>query len=319
MALSNTHIRLRAFLAVLLLLFSSPLLLLIALIYQICQISLRSMSTKSIKGEVALVTGAGHGLGRAIALELAKQGCHIAIADINLEGAEETVRQINEAFPVRSKAYKVNAASYSELSELKSNILKDLGPVTILINNAAILLLDNPMDPDPKDIQHMIDVNFSSHFWTKKLFLPQMKVLNKGHIVNISSCSSILPFPYNSAYCATKFGVTGHMRALRLELAVEKQQNIHVLTVLPWFLQTNNEVRELNDTINFSDFYPLIRGASAARRIVKGILNNEREIFLPDFVSLLYRLIHLFPLSWQEKVFLLFARTQIEMMVKVRP
>lgn len=54
------------------------------------------------------VTGAGHGLGRAIALELAKQGCHIAIADINLEGAEETVRQINEAFPVRSKAYKVH-------------------------------------------------------------------------------------------------------------------------------------------------------------------------------------------------------------------
>ncbi|XP_030238648.1 epidermal retinol dehydrogenase 2, partial [Drosophila navojoa] len=264
------------------------------------------------------VTGAAHGLGRAIALELAKQGCHIAIADINLEGAEETVRQITEAYPVRSRAYKVDAASYSELSELKSNILRDLGPVTILINNAAILLLDNPMDPDPKDIQRIVDVNFTSHFWTKKLFLPQMKQLNKGHIVNISSCTSVLPFPYNSAYCATKFGVTGHMRALRLELAFEKCHNIHVCTVLPWFLRTNNEVCDLNEMIKFSDFYPLISGAGAARRIVKGILNNEREVFLPDFLCLLYRLLYLFPLSWQEKVFVLFSRKHIQMMVKVR-
>lgn len=100
-----------------------------------------------------------------------------------------------------------------------------------------------------------------------------------------------MPLPYNSVYSASKFGVTGHMRALRLELAYERRENIHVCAVMPWFLQTNDDVCELDKSVNFSDFYPLISGADAARRIVQGIQNGEREIILPEFTSIVYRLI----------------------------
>ncbi|XP_060647868.1 estradiol 17-beta-dehydrogenase 11-like [Drosophila nasuta] len=153
----------------------------------------------------------------------------------------------------------------------------------------------------------MIDVNLTSHFWTKTVFLPTMKRLRKGNIVTISSASSLLPFAYHTTYTATKFGATGHMKALQLELAVEKQHDIHVTTVMPMFLDTNDEVSELAYISKVNRLYPLIRGETVARRIVKGMLAGEREIKIPFIVDLLHRILNLLPLSWQERLVLLFA------------
>ncbi|XP_064552227.1 17-beta-hydroxysteroid dehydrogenase 13 [Drosophila montana] len=320
MSLHSALIKLQAAVALLVLLCATPLLLLAALVAKICEsfYTFIVQSKTSVKGEVALVTGGAHGLGRAMSLELAKMGCHMAIVDIDLQGAEETVKQISETFTVKAKAYKVNVANYTELNNLKSNIVNDLGPVTILVNNAGILLLNNSVEPDPNDVQRMIDVNLTSHFWTKSVFLPTMKLLRKGHIVTISSLSSIFSLPYNSPYSASKSGVSGHMKALRLELAFERQHNIHVCTVMPSFLQTNDEITEIAKNVRFNDFYPLISGPAAARRIVQGMLRGEREIILPGIASIMYRALALLPVSWQDNLFLLIANKQIHQFYKLR-
>ncbi|KAM8707075.1 hypothetical protein ACLKA7_011216 [Drosophila subpalustris] len=317
MTLINALTSLMSILGVLVFTLVTPLLLLVALLTKIFG-CLVCNPPKSVAGDVAVVTGAAHGLGRAIALELAKKGCHIAAVDINIEGAEETVKKINEISTVKAKAYKVNVTSFTEISNLEMNVSRDLGHVTILVNNAGVLMLRNALDPAPEDVQRMIDVNMTSHFWTKTVFLPTMKKLRKGHIVTISSASSLIPLPYNSVYSASKFGATGHMKALRMELLLEKQENIFVCTVMPSFLTTNDEVAELVHTTGFNYLYPLIGGNSAARRIVKGMLSGEKEIKMPMIADVLYRSIGLLPISWQERILVFISQKMLRKFCEIR-
>ncbi|KAH8312631.1 hypothetical protein KR044_011823, partial [Drosophila immigrans] len=290
MEIFNNLMKLLSTLGTFLLSLTTPLLLLAAILYKICECFI-CKSTKNIVGEVAVVmTGAAHGLGRAIALELAKIGCHIAVVDTDIAGSLETVKIINEISSVKAKAYKANVTSFAEITDLGENVQRDLGSVTILINNAGVILLRKPLDPAPEDVQRMIDINLTSHFWTKAVFLPNMKRLRKGHIVTISSAGSLFPMAYNTAYSASKFGATGHMKALRLELILEKQHDIHVTTVMPSFLDTNDDVNVVANAIKINRLYSPIKGKTAARRIVKGMLAGEREIALPYIADILHRI-----------------------------
>ncbi|XP_017846166.1 17-beta-hydroxysteroid dehydrogenase 13 [Drosophila busckii] len=302
-------VKLQAMLAIALLAGICPLLLLVALVTKICGCLFSCCYTKqkTLAGEVALITGAAHGLGRALAIELAQRGCHIAVVDINLAGAEETVAQIKQLATVKAKAFKVNVSNYTELVELQANISQTLGTVTLLVNNAGLLLLSNSLNPAPQELQRMIDVNLTAHFWTKSIFLPAMKQLNKGYVLSISSLASIIPLPYNTSYTATKFAVTGYMKALRLELMLERQRNIKVCTVMPAFLQTNDEVTDLVARTQFDRLYPLISGEAAARRIIDGMIAGEKEIMLPGFGAVLQRILTLLPLSWQDYLLLFIA------------
>nr|XP_016931525.2 estradiol 17-beta-dehydrogenase 11 [Drosophila suzukii] len=316
--LRNTLVKLQALIGLIGLAALTPLLILAAILSRLIAKLWRCPKPKSIEGEVAVVTGAGHGLGRAISLELAKKGCHIAAVDINLSGAENTVKQIQETYNVRAKAYKANVTNHGELTELNNKVVADLGPVTVLINNAGVMLHRNILNPDPADVQLMIDVNLTSHFWTKMVFLPPMKALRKGFIVTISSLAGVFPLPYSTAYTTSKAGTMAHMRALRMELAMEKQKNIHVTTVLPTFLRTNDEITEMSNTIGIEEIYPLISGEEVAHRVVEGMLRGEYEITLPDLASVLYRLLFLLPVDWQMRLTLLLTGSRFKEFTKMR-
>ncbi|KAH8310762.1 hypothetical protein KR044_002916 [Drosophila immigrans] len=311
MEIFSTLVQIFTTFRIILFVLSIPLLLFVAVLTKIYE-CFTTKPSKGIVGEVAVVTGAAHGLGRAIALELAKIGCHIAVVDIDIEGAEETVRKIHEISEVKAKAYKVNVASFGEVTDLRENVERDLGLVTILINNAGILLLRNSLNPEPQDVQRMIDVNLTSHFWTKSVFLPTMKRLRRGYLVIVSSLAGtfwstaskstlylfplsliagLFPLAYNSSYSATKFGACGHMKAIRLELEIEKQHDIHVSTVMPLFMDTNDEVCDMAKVMKVNRLYPVIKGKAAARRIVEGMLAGEREIIIPSIFNILYRVL----------------------------
>ncbi|KAH8277082.1 hypothetical protein KR026_004914 [Drosophila bipectinata] len=321
-AVRDALVKLKAQIGVIGLAALTPLLILAAILQKLFATIFCCQSPKSILGEVAVVTGGGHGLGRAICLELAHKGCNVAVVDINLSGAEATVKQIQESYQVRAKAYKANVTSYKEIVELNTQVVRDLGPVTVLVNNAGVLLLRKPLNPDPADVQLMMDVNLTSHFWTKSVFLPKMKELRRGFIVTIASLAgkkiffqsrnnfkfiknfpkllAVFPLAYSSTYASSKSGAMAHMRALRLELALEKQKNIKVTTVFPTFLRTNDEVRELSNNIGVRSFYPLISGEEVAQRVVSGMLRGESEIHLPGLTCILYRLFMVLPADWQD-------------------
>ncbi|XP_017082578.1 estradiol 17-beta-dehydrogenase 11 [Drosophila eugracilis] len=305
--MSEVLVKLQAFIGLIGLAAITPLLILAAILSQLIGKLCCCSKSKSIEGEVAVVTGAGHGLGRAISLELAKKGCHIAVVDINLSGAESTVKQIQESYSVRAKAYKANVTKHDELVELNAKVVNDLGPVTVLVNNAGVMLHRNLINPDPADVQLMLDVNLTSHFWTKFVFLPPMKAMRKGFIVTISSLAGVFPLPYSTAYTTSKAGTMAHMRALRMELALENQKDIHVTTVLPCFLRTNDEITQLTHSMAIDDLYPLISGEDVAKRVVAGMLRGEQEVTLPDLASVLYRLIFLLPTEWQARIILMLS------------
>lgn len=97
------------------------------------------------------------------------------------------------------------------------------------------------------------------------------------------------------------------MRALRMELLMENQRDIHVTTVFPTFLNTNDEVTDITGQMGIPNIYPLISGEEVARRSVAGMLRGEQEILLPGFVAVMYRLLNLMPSAWQLRVLLLFT------------
>lgn len=126
--------------------------------------SLTSRPKKIIQGQLALVTGGGNGLGKAIALQLAKQKVNVAIADLD-EAAAERVAGDCRSFGVQAKAYKCNVGVFSEIKQLSRDIEEDLGPVDILINNAGVMPAISFQEGKPEDIQRILDVNVTSQIW----------------------------------------------------------------------------------------------------------------------------------------------------------
>lgn len=123
---------------------------------------------KSIAGQVAVVTGGGNGLGRAIALRLAKEKCMIAVADIDFLAAQQTAKDIEAKYNVKALPYTVDVSKHEQVTRLRHDIENTLGNVDILVNNAGLLAFDLSLrEKTPEAIQKVIDVNLTSHFWVK--------------------------------------------------------------------------------------------------------------------------------------------------------
>ena len=143
----------------------------------------------SLRGKVAVVTGAGSGIGRAIALQLAKDGAALSVWDLNREGAEETVTLI-EKEGGRAIACAIDASSEEDIAEAAARTRAELGPVTILVNNAGITGFCAFLDMAVETWERMIRVNLRGPFLCTRAVLPDMLAAGWGRIVNISSSSA---------------------------------------------------------------------------------------------------------------------------------
>jgi all-trans-retinol dehydrogenase (NAD+) len=119
---------------------------------------------KEIAGQLGLVTGGANGLGRAICLQLAKEGCNVAVVDLDEVNAAKTAEDCAK-FNVKAKAYKADVSVFSAVKELSKSVEADIGPVDILVNNAAVLPLVSLREGTEHDLDRIIDVNFKSHIW----------------------------------------------------------------------------------------------------------------------------------------------------------
>ncbi|XP_061389950.1 uncharacterized oxidoreductase SSP0419-like [Musca vetustissima] len=288
-----------------------PAFIVASIIYQVVKWLRPKKTNISLSNEVAVITGSAGGLGREIAIDLAKRGCRIAIVDIQQTLAEETAEHIAETYNVKAKAYKVDVSDHKQISELRDNVTRDLGDTTILVNNAAVLFFSTAQNPPLEEVQRMINVNVSAVCYTTEIFLPKMKELNRGHIVNISSASALLAFPTMSVYAATKAAVRHLTWMLRSELML-LGHNITATTVMPTFLNTNKYVKKLVDMNG-------IRGASGgsvARRIVEGMLAGEDELVIPGSIKYMYKLFELLPTYIKERFLTLIVGSNYKRYIK---
>ena len=173
----------------------------------------------SFEGKVAVITGAGSGIGRALALDLAARGAKLALSDIDADGLEETVRAV-EVFGAEVKADRLNVAERQEVLAYADDVVAHFGMVHQVYNNAGIAHNGNVEDSDFKDIERIMDVDFWGVVNGTKAFLPHVIESGDGHIVNISSLFGLIAVPGQSAYNAAKFAVRGFTEALRQEMLV---------------------------------------------------------------------------------------------------
>lgn len=188
----------------------------------------------SLNGKVAVVTGAGSGIGRACAVQLAKDGAAVAVWDLNGEGAQGTVDLI-ASNGGRAIAMVVDCASSAAITDGVAKVHADLGAVTILVNNAGMANFTPVMDITEEHWDRMMAVNLKGPFLCIKAVLPDMRAAGWGRIINISSSSVQTGAPAMAHYVSSKGGVIGLTRALAIELAAE---NITVNHVPPGFVRT---------------------------------------------------------------------------------
>ncbi|GMI30717.1 hypothetical protein TeGR_g8095 [Tetraparma gracilis] len=196
----------------------------------------QTLLSKSLAGQTAVITGAGSGIGRLMAIKLSGLGVKVALWDIS-PGVAGVADEINKAGGT-AKSYVGDVCNRENVYKSAEEVKKEFGQVDILINNAGIVsgktLLDVPDGLAEKTVQ----VNTISHFWTTKAFLPDMIERDSGHIVTIASASSLVGVAGLCDYAASKFGAKGFAESLRLELRKLKKWGVKTTVVCPYFINT---------------------------------------------------------------------------------
>ena len=192
---------------------------------------------KEFRGRVAAITGAGSGIGRALANALARQGAHLALSDIDDTGLAETVAQC-EGFGVKITSDHVDVADRDAVYAWADRVVAEHGTVNLVINNAGVALGATVESMSYEDFEWLMGTNFWGVVYGTKAFLPHLKQSGEGHIVNLSSVFGLISVPSQSAYNAAKFAVRGFTDSLRMELEIEGAR-VSVTTVHPGGIKTN--------------------------------------------------------------------------------
>ncbi|CAH1772981.1 unnamed protein product [Owenia fusiformis] len=254
---------------------------------------------KSVKGEIILITGGGSGIGRLLAQRLAKLGATIVIWDINKEGNEETARLITENGG-KAHAYICDISNNSEISVCSETVKREVGCVSMLINNAGIVSGKKFIDTTEKDIVKTFEVNTFAHVWTAKAFLPDMIKNQHGHIVNIVSSAGYIGVNSLSDYCASKFASVGLTECLDLELHFAGHDYINTTLVCPYYIDTGMFA---GCQTRFPWLLPILNPDYAADRITQAILTNQKQLCIPRIIYFLVMLKTLTPISVLKPVY----------------
>jgi NADP-dependent 3-hydroxy acid dehydrogenase YdfG len=245
-----------------------------------------SSPVTQFNGKVAVITGAGSGIGRALALNLAAKGVKLALADIDTEGLAETVSQV-EALGAQVKSDRLDVAERAAVLAYADDVDAHYGQVHQVYNNAGIAYNGDVENSEFKDIERVMDVDFWGVVNGTKAFLPHVMASGDGHIVNISSLFGLIAVPGQSAYNAAKFAVRGFTEALRQEMLIGGHP-VQVTCVHPGGIKTavarNATVCEGEDARTVAEFFDkylaLHSPEMAAKTIVDGVGKGRARVVI---------------------------------------
>ena len=246
----------------------------------------------SFINKVAAITGAGSGIGRALALSLAGQGCNLAIADVNAAGLKETAEAARQ-HGVKVLETVVNVADRAAVHAWADEVVREFGKVNLIFNNAGVAHAGTVEGSDYAEYEWIMNINFWGVMHGTKAFLPYLKATGDGHIINISSIFGLFAQPGMSAYNATKFAVRGFTEALRQELDMDAC-GVSASCVHPGGIKTNiAKTARMNDSLSkvtgqdadtarsqFHDQLLRTTPEKAAEVILNGVRRNQRRILI---------------------------------------
>jgi NAD(P)-dependent dehydrogenase (short-subunit alcohol dehydrogenase family) len=196
-----------------------------------------------LQDKVAIVTGAGSGIGRAIALRFAAEGATVVVPDIKLSAAEETVARIAEA-DGRALSLQVDVRRSADVKRMVATTVEQFGRVDVLVNNAGIRLVAPVTEVSDEDWQRVIDTNLTGVFFCLREVVPIMKKQGAGKIINMASVTGVSAMVDRVAYCTSKGGVITMTKEVALELA---GTGICVNAIAPGFVATPLTMRYNDD------------------------------------------------------------------------
>jgi NAD(P)-dependent dehydrogenase (short-subunit alcohol dehydrogenase family) len=276
----------------------------------------------SFEGKVVAITGAGSGIGRALALELAKRGAHLALSDVDEEGLALVAKEIGQlaagvssgvlvasgdeaakGAPVVSTR-KVDVSDREQVRNWAAFVVAEHGRVNMIVNNAGVALGAHVAQMSYQDLEWLMGINFWGVVHGTKEFLPYLEASGEGHIVNLSSVFGLVGIPTQSAYVASKFAVRGFSESLQIELASAKScvscSCVHpggVKTAIARNARVDPGLASLAGgeeaaKASFEKIF-ITSPEKAARKILQGVAHNRQRILVgPDaplflFLSLL--------------------------------
>ncbi|HAB07679.1 MAG TPA: acetoin dehydrogenase [Alcanivorax sp.] len=264
---------------------------------------------KDFQNKVAVITGAGSGIGRALARDLAAAGARLALSDVNQVGLQETAdslglgsdRLITEAFDVADRD-----AFYA----FAERVTGHFGAAHLVFNNAGVALGATVEDMSYEDFEWLMGINFWGVVHGTKAFLPHLKAAGEGHIVNVSSVFGLIGVPTQSAYNASKFAVRGFTEALRQELEMEGGR-VSCTSVHPGGIKTNIArnarmgagVEKITGDVDKArrDFEKMFRTTpeEASQTILKGVKGNKRRVLIGSDARAIDSMQRLMPTAYQ--------------------
>jgi NADP-dependent 3-hydroxy acid dehydrogenase YdfG len=251
--------------------------------------------------KVAVITGAGSGIGRALAQQLSTEGALLALSDVNKEGLEETKANLKGAGKVVLTT--LDVADRRAFEQYAKDTITEFGQVDMLFNNAGVALAQTVENCSYEDFEWLMNINFWGVVYGTKSFLPHMLTRPEAAIVNISSIFGIIALPTQSQYNATKFAVRGFTESLRQEV---KDSNLYVGCVHPGGIKTNIVVNgrmhasmlgEQTHAQQIEEFNKMARTTpvEAAHTILNGVRKNKRRILVGQDAKFMDRIQRLFP------------------------
>ena len=253
---------------------------------------------QSFKDKVAVITGAGSGIGQQLAINLAKENCNVVICDINKKTIQET-EEIIRKYNVSCTALNLDLREEENIDNLLETTLKNFSKVDLLFNNAGVVAPSSFLNLSEKDWDWCNDINFNALVKLTRIFLPHLMKNEEAALINTSSIFGIITTPNNTVYHSSKFAVRGFTESLAMELIDEK---IQIHSVYPGHIGTNivldakfdkdflsTNTKKTNDTDNnpvtIQEFGSTFRDTGmdpdkAAKIILKGVKKNKKRIFV---------------------------------------
>jgi NAD(P)-dependent dehydrogenase (short-subunit alcohol dehydrogenase family) len=191
----------------------------------------------SVRDKVTVVTGAGSGIGRQLALELARRGARLALSDVNEAGLGETADQA-KALGAEVHTARLDVADQQAVRDHAAVVAEHFGVVHQIYNNAGVASSGSVLDGEWDEYDHVLGINLFGVIHGTKAFLPHLVASGDGHVVNVSSLNGLMGQPGLSAYCASKFGVRGFTETLRAEM-LSGGHPVQVTVVHPGGVKTN--------------------------------------------------------------------------------
>jgi len=265
---------------------------------------------RSFSNKVAAITGAGSGMGRSLAINLAKQGCHVAVSDVEEKNLAETVK-LAGVHGVKVTSKRVDVAKRDEVYAWADEVVADHGKCNLIFNNAGVAYGASVEGCEYTDAEWLMAINFWGVVHGTKAFLPHLRASGDGHVVNTSSLFGLLGFPGQSTYNASKFAVRGFTEALRIELDMTKAP-VSATSVHPGGIKTNIArtarmsnsmmdlgVKDMTDSHLRIEKHFRVTADEAAEVILRGVQRNERRVLVgtdAKFFDLVQRVV---PSSYQ--------------------